>query len=59
MREVTSLSDPRVREFLTTGTRTGKVAFTASDGRALVAPVWFVLDGDDVVFNTASRVSHP
>lgn len=54
---MTSLSDPRVREFLTAGTRTGKVAFTASDGRALVAPVWFVLDGDDLVFNTAARTA--
>ena len=54
---MTSLSDPRVREFLGEGTRTGKVAFTAADGRALVAPVWFVLDGDDLVFNTAARTA--
>ena len=26
--------------------------FTASDGRPLAAPVWFALDGDEVVFNT-------
>lgn len=47
-----SLSDPQVREFLTHGTRTAKVAFAASDGRPVVAPVWFVLDGDELVFNT-------
>lgn len=47
-----SFSDPRVREFLTYGTRTAKVAFVASDGRPVVAPVWFVLDGDELVFNT-------
>ncbi|MFC6014252.1 PPOX class F420-dependent oxidoreductase [Nocardia lasii] len=47
-----SLTDPRVREFLSHGTRTGKVAFVAGDGRALVTPVWFVLEGDEVVFNT-------
>ncbi|QLY32424.1 PPOX class F420-dependent oxidoreductase [Nocardia huaxiensis] len=47
-----SISDQRVREFLSEGTRTGKLAFTASDGRALVTPVWFVLDGDELVFNT-------
>ncbi|WP_067574603.1 PPOX class F420-dependent oxidoreductase [Nocardia acidivorans] len=47
-----SLSDPRVREFLSTGTRTGKLAFTAADGRPLVTPVWFVLEDDAVVFNT-------
>ncbi|WP_067816260.1 PPOX class F420-dependent oxidoreductase [Nocardia inohanensis] len=47
-----SLSDPHVRDFLSEGTRTGKLAFTASDGRPLVTPVWFVVDGDAVVFNT-------
>ncbi|WP_040792654.1 PPOX class F420-dependent oxidoreductase [Nocardia paucivorans] len=47
-----SLSDPRVREFLTHGTRTAKVAFVASDGRPVVAPVWFILEGDELVFNT-------
>ncbi|WP_040812996.1 PPOX class F420-dependent oxidoreductase [Nocardia concava] len=47
-----TLSDPRVREFLTEGTRTGKLAFVAADGRPLVAPIWFVLEGDEIVFNT-------
>ncbi|MEU1984155.1 PPOX class F420-dependent oxidoreductase [Nocardia sp. NPDC019395] len=47
-----SLSDPAVREFLSYGTRTAKVAFTAADGRPLVTPVWFLLDGDEIVFNT-------
>lgn len=47
-----SLSDQRVRDFLTEGTRTGKLAFVASDGRPLVAPVWFILEGDEIVFNT-------
>lgn len=49
-----SIRDPGVRDFLTAGTRTGKLAFLAGDGRPLVAPVWFVLDGDDVVFTTPS-----
>jgi PPOX class probable F420-dependent enzyme len=47
-----SLSDPDVREFLTHGTRTAKVAFVAADGRPMVTPVWFILDGDELVFNT-------
>ncbi|MGV9667290.1 PPOX class F420-dependent oxidoreductase [Nocardia niigatensis] len=47
-----SLSDQRVRDFLTEGTRTGKLAFVAGDGRPLVAPVWFILEGDELVFNT-------
>lgn len=47
-----SLDDQQVREFLTHGTRTGKLGYTAADGRPLVAPIWFVLDGGDIVFNT-------
>ena len=47
-----SLSDPEVRDFLAHGTRTGKLAFLAADGRPLVAPVWFIVEGDSLVFNT-------
>lgn len=39
--------------FASTGTRTGKLATVRSDGRPHVAPVWFVVDGQDLVFNTA------
>lgn len=49
-----TLSDPDVREFLGSGTRTGKLGYVASDGRPLVAPVWFVLEDDVVVFNTGA-----
>ncbi len=49
-----SLADLQVRNFLLTGTRTGKLGFVASDGRPLVAPVWFVLEDDAVVFNTGA-----
>ena len=38
--------------FLAEGTRTGKFATTKADGRAHVTPIWFVVDGDDLVFNT-------
>lgn len=38
--------------FLSEGTRTGKLGYVASDGRPLVAPVWFVIDGKQLVFNT-------
>lgn len=51
---MTSLSDDRIRDFLCHGTRTGKVAWVASDGAPHVTPVWFVVDGDDVVFNTGA-----
>ncbi|TCP56477.1 PPOX class probable F420-dependent enzyme [Tamaricihabitans halophyticus] len=47
-----SLADPAVRTFLETGTRTGKVAFVARDGRPLVAPIWFVVEGEELLFNT-------
>ena len=38
--------------FLSEGTRTGKLATVRADGRAHVAPVWFVLDDDDLVVTT-------
>jgi len=43
------------RAFLNAGTRTGKLATVRADGRPHVAAVWFVLDGDDVVFMTGSK----
>jgi PPOX class probable F420-dependent enzyme len=52
-----SFSDPRVREFLLAGTRTGKLSYAAADGRPLVAPVWFVLEDDAVVFNTGAATA--
>jgi PPOX class probable F420-dependent enzyme len=44
---------PEARDFLTHGTRTAKLGFIAADGRPLVAPVWFVVEGDELWFNTA------
>ncbi len=41
-----------VIEFLSAGTRTGMLGYLASDGRPLVAPVWFIVDGTDLMFNT-------
>ena len=41
-------------EFVMTGTLTGKLAVTRADGRPHVTPVWFVLDGDDVILNTGT-----
>lgn len=38
--------------FLLTGTRTGKLAWVSQTGAPHVAPIWFILDGDDVIFNT-------
>ena len=51
MRIVDHLSAEAVA-FLSAGTRTGKLGFTAADGRPLVAPVWFVVEDGEIVFNT-------
>jgi PPOX class probable F420-dependent enzyme len=40
------------KTFLMTGTRTGKLATVRADGRPHVAPIWFVLDGDTLIFTT-------
>ena len=42
------------RAFLSHGTRTGKLATVRRDGRPHVVPIWFVLDGDDLVFTTGA-----
>ena len=49
MREMTA---DEATEFLLEGTRTGKLTWVGKDGSPHVAPIWFVLDGDDVIFNT-------
>ena len=40
------------KQFVTEGTRTAKLATARRDGRPHVAPVWFDLDGDEIVFMT-------
>jgi PPOX class probable F420-dependent enzyme len=52
---VSAMTADRVRAFLAEGTRTAKLATVRADGRPHVAPVWFVLDGDDLIFNTGER----
>lgn len=49
---MTRMTEPEWRAFLGHGTRTAKLATTRADGRPHVAPVWFLLDGDDLVLNT-------
>lgn len=48
------MTSEEAREFLSSGTRTGKLATTRKDGSPHVMPVWFVLDGDEVIFMTGS-----
>ena len=49
-----TLTADEVRAFLCHGTRTAKVATSGPDGQPHVAPVWFVLDGEELVFTTWS-----
>jgi PPOX class probable F420-dependent enzyme len=49
------MSDDERRAFLTAGTRTAVVSTVRADGRPHAAPVWFVLDGDVVVFMTGAE----
>ena len=49
-----TMTDDERRDFLATGTRTAALATARGDGRPHVAPVWFVLDGDDVLFTTGA-----
>jgi PPOX class probable F420-dependent enzyme len=56
MAELPKLSE-RVVSFLSAGTRTGMLGHVAADGRPLVAPVWFVVDDGQLVFNTGRDTS--
>jgi PPOX class probable F420-dependent enzyme len=49
------MSETEWKEFVAVGTRTGKLATTRLDGHPHVVPIWFVLDGEDLVFNTGAE----
>jgi PPOX class probable F420-dependent enzyme len=46
------MTEQQWRAFVTNGTRTGKLSTVRADGSPHVTPVWFLLDGDDVVLTT-------
>ena len=48
------MSREEYTSFLMEGTRTGKLATVGKDGRPHVVPIWFVLDGETIVFNTGT-----
>ncbi len=50
-----TMTEAQWREFVSAGTRTGKLSTVRADGAPHIAPVWFLLDGDDVVFNTGKE----
>jgi len=50
-RDITS----QVRSFLLQGARTGKIATVGPDRLPHVVPVWFHLDGDEIIFITGDQ----
>jgi len=46
------MSHVEAMAFLAEGTRTGKLATASGTGAPHVAPLWFVVAGDDLVFTT-------
>jgi PPOX class probable F420-dependent enzyme len=49
------MTEAQWRDFVLTGTRTGKLATNRKDGRPHVTPVWFLLDDEGrLVFMTGS-----
>lgn len=46
------MTDEQWRAFVSHGTRTAKLSTVRANGSPHIAPIWFLLDGDDVVFNT-------
>ncbi len=46
-----------VIEFLSAGTRTGTLGYLAADDRPLVAPVWFIVDNGELVFNNGRNTA--
>jgi PPOX class probable F420-dependent enzyme len=48
-----NMTEDQWRAFVSHSTRTGKLSTVRADGSPHIAPVWFLLDGDDLVFNTA------
>lgn len=48
------MTDDQWRAFVSHGTRTGKLSTVRADGSPHIAPIWFLLDGDHLVFNTGA-----
>ncbi len=49
------MTEEQWRAFVSQGTRTGKLSTVRADGSPHIAPIWFVLDGDDLLFNTGKE----
>ncbi|MFF1381263.1 PPOX class F420-dependent oxidoreductase [Streptomyces sp. NPDC058308] len=49
------MTDHEWRAFVSHGTRTAKLSTVRADGSPHIAPIWFLLDGDDLLFNTGKE----
>ena len=49
-----TMTPDEIQGFLSHGTRTAKLATSGPGGQPHVMPVWFVLDGEELVFTTSS-----
>ena len=47
-----TMTPDEIHVFLSHGTRTAKLATSGAGGQPHVMPVWFVLDGEELVFTT-------
>ncbi len=50
-----AMTSAEYRSFLLDRSRTGKLATVCADGRPHIAPIWFDLDGDQIVFMTSEQ----
>src|SRR5512142_719077 len=49
---MTAMTHEEAMRFLAEGAHTGKLATASASGAPHVAPIWFLVDGDDLVFTT-------
>ena len=49
------MSTSEALDFLGAGSRTGKLAWVAADGRPHVAPIWFIVEGGELLFATGTH----
>jgi hypothetical protein len=47
------MTEEQWHAFVSAGTRTAKLGTVRPDGRPHLAPIWFLLDGGDLMFTTA------
>ena len=51
------MADDEWRAFILAGTRTGKLATVKPNGDPHVVPIWFLMEGDDIVFSSGETTA--